>query len=359
MSIPVKNYFAEDILKNELESLFQKMPTYIGHRLSVASLGDYFPLPQEQNGRVLVHTESGIRLFSNVCRHRQAILLKERGNLGTSMGKPNPIICPVHHWSYDTTGKMLGAPHFTAPTCLALPQYPLEEWNNLWFTTRQPRQVHENLMPVEQLFDFTGYKFGGLELHLCNYNWKSFLEVYLDDYHIDPYHIGLSSLVESKNLDLQFGASFSVQKVPLRPKIIPPSSSQVYQQWIKAMTEYGHGNLPTGEVVWLTYFPAVMIEKYPYAIIVSTLFPLGTQKTLNMIEFYYPEEIADFEPELVRYHQQAYMETCLEDDEISLTTEAGRKALWLRGEEDSGPYHHPMEDCLEHFHNWYHQNMSR
>ena len=42
-----------------------------------------------------------------------------------------------------------------------------------------------------------------------------------------------------------------------------------------------------------------MVEWYPHVLVVSTLHPSGPQKTLNMVEFYYPEEIAAFEREFV------------------------------------------------------------
>ena len=43
-----------------------------------------------------------------------------------------------------------------------------------------------------------------------------------------------------------------------------------------------------------------------------TLHPVGPQKTLNLVEFYYPEEIAAFERDYVEAQQAAYMETCVE-----------------------------------------------
>ena len=35
------------------------------------------------------------------------------------------------------------------------------------------------------------------------------------------------------------------------------------------------------------------------------------------------------------------------------TTDAGRKALLNRGTSDAGPYQSPMEDGMQHFHEWY------
>jgi len=91
--------------------------------------------------------------------------------------------------------------------------------------------------------------------------------------------------------------------------------------------------------------------------VVSTLFPKGPQQTANIVEFYYPEEIAAFERDFVEAHQAAYMETCVEDDEIAVRMDAGRRALMERGDNEVGPYQSPMEDGMQHFHQWYRREM--
>jgi choline monooxygenase len=52
------------------------------------------------------------------------------------------------------------------------------------------------------------------------------------------------------------------------------------------------------------------------------------------------------------------METCAEDDEIALRMDAGRRALMRRGDDEAGPYQSPMEDGMQHFHEWYRREMS-
>ena len=90
---------------------------------------------------------------------------------------------------------------------------------------------------------------------------------------------------------------------------------------------------------------------------ISTVFPRGVDKTLNMVEFFYPEEIVAFEREFVEAQRAAYMETCLEDDEIGERMDAGRRALFERGDSEVGPYQSPMEDGMQHFHEWYRREM--
>jgi hypothetical protein len=78
---------------------------------------------------------------------------------------------------------------------------------------------------------------------------------------------------------------------------------------------------------------------------------------LNVIEFYYPENIAAFAPEFIKAEQDAYMETALEDDDIAERMDRGRYALLRQGRNEVGPYQLPMEDGLQHFHAFYRKLM--
>ena len=82
-------------------------------------------------------------------------------------------------------------------------------------------------------------------------------------------------------------------------------------------------------------------------------------KTINVVEFYYAEEVALFEPDFIAAQQAAYMETCVGDDEIGVRMDAGRRALYAEGRVEVGPYQSPMEDGMQHFHEWYRATMAR
>ena len=93
-----------------------------------------------------------------------------------------------------------------------------------------------------------------------------------------------------------------------------------------------------------------MLEWYPHVLVISTLLPTGTERCKNVIEFYYPEDIALFEREFIEAEQAAYRETAIEDDEICKLMTAGRRALHEQGINEIGPYQSPMEDGMAHFH---------
>ena len=358
--LPVHSYFDQARFEREKQLLFESGPRYVGHALAVPEAHDYFVLPQEAGGRALVRDAQGqIQLISNCCRHRQAIMLGGRGNLQAE-GKGHAggnIVCPIHRWTYSSSGELLGAPHFERDPCLSLSNYPLRQWNGLLFEDNG-RDITADLagMAVARDLSFDGYVLDHVELHQCNYNWKTFIEVYLEDYHVGPFHPGLGNFVTCDDLKWQFGGEYSVQTVGLAPSFGKPGSD-VYRQWHEVLLKYREGKLPERGAIWLTYYPHIMVDWYPHVLTVSTLHPIGVDKTLNMVEFYYPEEIVAFEREFVEAQRAAYMETAIEDDEIAERMDAGRKALMQRGDNEVGPYQSPMEDGMQHFHEWYRHAM--
>ncbi len=358
--LPVSSYFDEALFQRELKTIFQQGPRYVGHQLSVPEIGDYHALPQESGGRALVRSHQGVELISNICRHRQAVMLQGRGSLYTQQkgSAGGNIVCPLHRWTYAPQGQLLGAPHFAQDPCLNLKNYPLREWNGLLFEDNG-RDIEADLanMGPRAALDFTGFKLDHVELHECNYNWKTFIEVYLEDYHVEPFHPGLGNFVTCDDLSWQFKKEFSVQTVGIANRL-GKAGSPVYDRWQKQLMQYRQGAVPEYGAIWLTYYPHIMVEWYPHVLTVSTLHPISPEKTLNMVEFYYPEEIVAFEREFVEAQKAAYMETCIEDDEIAERMDAGRKALMLRGDNEVGPYQSPMEDGMQHFHEWYRNKMN-
>ena len=358
--LPVSSYFDEVLFQREMATIFQRGPRYVGHAISVPHVGDYYALPQENEGRALVRNANGkVELVSNICRHRQAIMLKGRGNL-LEEGKGHAggnIVCPLHRWTYSPGGELLGAPHFSHDPCLNLNNYPLQEWNGLLFEANG-RDVHADLagMQLKEQLSFEGFVLSHVEMHTCNYNWKTFIEVYLEDYHVGPFHPGLGNFVTCDDLTWEFAKEYSVQTVGVAPSFGNPGSD-VYKKWHEVLLQYRNGQLPDRGAIWLTYYPHIMVEWYPHVLTVSTLHPISPTQTMNVVEFYYPEEIAAFEPEFVEAQKAAYMETAIEDDEIGERMDAGRRALLARGDNEVGPYQSPMEDGMQHFHEWYRSTM--
>jgi phenylpropionate dioxygenase-like ring-hydroxylating dioxygenase large terminal subunit len=340
--LPVSWYCDPRVYAAEQRLLFPRAPGYVGHELMVPNTGDYRVLDWRDESQVLVRNPGGIELLSNICRHRQAIMLKGSGNA-------HNIVCPIHRWTYDLKGELLGAPHFADKPCLDLGRSPLTNWHGMLFDGA--RDVARDLAGTRVLdsFDFSGYVLHRVETHECAYNWKTFIEVYLEDYHVEPFHPGLGRFVTCDDLCWEFGDWHSVQTVGVNNALAKPGTP-TYARWHKAVLDYYGGKMPPHGAIWMVYYPNIMIEWYPHVLVVSTLIPRAVDRTTNIVEFYYPEDIALFEPEFVAAEQAAYMETAREDDEIAERMDAGRNALYRAGRSEVGPYQSPMEDGMQHFH---------
>ncbi|MDR2678916.1 MAG: aromatic ring-hydroxylating dioxygenase subunit alpha [Zoogloeaceae bacterium] len=349
--LPVDWYFDAQIFALEKKHIFDAGPSYAGHALMAPHSGDYRSTEWSDHARLILNQNDEHWLMSNVCRHRQAIMLQGAGRLQGN------IVCPIHRWTYDEGGSLIGAPHFPGNPCLNLNKTKLENWNGLLF--KGPRRAADDLagMQVARAFDFSGYKLDKVELHTCNYNWKTFIEVYLEDYHVVPFHPGLGNFVTCDDLSWQFAEWYSVQKVGITP--LMKSGSPVYDRWQKVVREYygDRGETPPQGAVWLTYYPNIMVEWYPHVLVVSTVLPVSPHKTMNVVEFYYPEEIVNFERAFIEAEQAAYMETAIEDDDIGERMDRGRMALEAQGINEVGPYQSPMEDGMQHFHEFYRRKM--
>ncbi len=357
-------YFDESWLAREKTLIFDKSCRYVGHEKGLPNVGDWRTLAQENNGRVLVNGKAGIELLSNVCRHRQALMLGGQtgdvtgpshltGNLQSTGGN---IVCPLHRWTYNDRGRLLGAPHFPENPCMDLKRFELKNCHGLLFEgSRDPVADIGSLFGRPE-FDFSDYVLDHVEVHPCRYNWKTFIEVYLEDYHVEPFHPGLGHFVTCNDLQWELAPFHSIQRVGVHRALSQPGSD-AYRTWHKKLLDFRQGQAPDFGAIWVTYFPTHMIELYPHVLVLSTLYPIRPQETVNVVEFYYPEEIASFEREFVEAQRAAYMETAIEDDEIAERMDAGRQALLARGDMEVGPYQSPMEDGMQHFHEWYHRMM--
>lgn len=348
--LPVHWYFDERIAQLEQHLLFDAGPGYVGHELMAPELGDYHSLEWSGHSHALVRGEQGIEVISNVCRHRQATILKGRGTVKT-------IVCPIHRWTYALDGRLLGAPHFPANQCLDLARMPVRRWNGMLF--RGPRDPTADLGAVRCRDDlrFEGYVYDHTEVIEYAFNWKTFIEVYLEDYHVEPFHPGLGGFVDCTNLDWDLGDWYSVQTVGVNRELKRPGTP-TYRAWHDQVLRRTSGAAPAHGAIWMVYYPNLMIEWYPNVLVVSSVTPRGPQACTNMVEFYYPEEIAYFDRDYVDAERKAYLETALEDEEICMRMTEGRRALLSQGINECGPYQSPMEDGMRHFHEFVHRHIA-
>src|SRR5271154_7570881 len=104
--LPVSWYCDPAQFELEQQRLFRPGPGYVGHELMVPNVGDYYALAWRDNAQALVRNDTGVALLSNICRHRQAVILQGRGS------GPH-IVCSLPRWAYVFNGGLLGAARFS------------------------------------------------------------------------------------------------------------------------------------------------------------------------------------------------------------------------------------------------------
>jgi choline monooxygenase len=344
--LPVSWYFDPEILEIERRELFAAGPTYAAHVSRVKQDGDYAVLGGQQAGKLVVQHEGRVQLLSNVCRHRQAEML-------SGCGRAKNIVCPVHNWAYDLNGQQVAAPHFAENPCLDLQRSQLTEWNGLWF--QGPRDVRKVLSPLQSWTELAtnDYVLERIDEEEHDLNWKVFLEVYLEDYHIGVVHPGFRAMVDPTDLRAAVnavgGERFFCEQVNVRWPL-PPAGTPTFQRFYKVLLDVLGGRRPPFAAIWLCLFPGQLIEWYPFTMVVTTYTPLSPTRTRLRSEYYFDRQIAETRRDYVQTGLAVLDEVTGEDHMAAQTFQNGRQLLWLRGENAQGPYQSPMEQGLRRFH---------
>ena len=230
--LPVSWYFDTAVYALEREHLFKHGSAYVGHQLMVPEPGDYHALELFDGAKLLVNSGAGTELLSNLCRHRQAIMLEGRGTLPSGN-----IVCPIHRWTYDSQGTLLGAPEFSGNPCMNLNRSGLQTWQGLLFAGK--RDVNADLANMQAVrdLDFSGFVLDSVQVTEYACNWKTFIEVYLEDYHVGAAHPGLGHFVTCDDLKWEYGDNWSVQTVGVN-RGLAKAGSPVYQRWHEQVMAY-------------------------------------------------------------------------------------------------------------------------
>ena len=191
-SLPGAFYTDPDWMRLECEQLFARDWICVGRMEEVAAPGDYFTYQHIDEPILVVHGRDGVvRALSNVCRHRGTVIVEGSGNA-------RKFMCPYHHWSYDTSGQLLNAPHMDAHQVFdkagcRLPELKCEIWRGFIFVNldTQAGSLEQELGELEAVIG--NYHLEEMSLRYLadetwGTNWKCLLENFMEGYHLTPLH---------------------------------------------------------------------------------------------------------------------------------------------------------------------------
>src|SRR3954466_871661 len=202
-SIPAPYYVEASIHDQEKELIFSRSWQVIGHAHQLAKPGDFFTTELLGEPLLLVRGAAGELLgFYNVCRHRA-------GSPAEGCGSRKLFRCGYHGWTYGLDGALIsateieGVKDFRADE-FALAPVRIDEWFNLVFVNLDPdaRPLRECLgeLPTQvEKFPFGEMKLFERRTYDMKCNWKTYVDNYLEGYHLPSVHPGL-------NRELDFNA---------------------------------------------------------------------------------------------------------------------------------------------------------
>lgn len=282
-TLAAPRYFAKETFDEEKSRLFSSTWQLIGHVHRVTKPGDYFTFDLIGEPLLVARGDDGIlRAFYNVCRHRA-------GNPAEGCGNRKLFRCGYHGWTYRLDGALLVTPEFDGvehfdPKEHGLTAIQVEEWFNLIFVNLDPgaaplAECLGDLPAQAERFDFRSMKFSERRTYDMKCNWKTYVDNYLEGYHLPSVHPALNRELDYGSYTVEGYSQHVRQWSPIRGAQAGDSSPRLYQQ---------AGEKLTADYFWV--FPNWMMNCYPDNVSLNIILPLEPERTLAIFEWYLPEE---------------------------------------------------------------------
>ena len=281
-TLPADVYFDSNVYAAEKETIFARTWQVVGHHNQVKNPGDYFTT--ELIGEPLVVVRGGddhLRAFYNVCRHRA-------GPAAEGCGSRKLFRCGYHGWTYDLDGSLISATEIEGvenfcPEDFTLVPVRVEEWFNFLFVNldREARPLGDCLGELHaqvQKFPFAGMKLFERRTYDMSCNWKTYVDNYLEGYHLPSVHPGLNRELDYNAYTVEPHARYVRQFSPIRGAQPGDSTPRRYAEAREDLTT---------DYFWI--FPNWMLNCYPDNISLNIVLPISAERSIAIFEWYLPE----------------------------------------------------------------------
>lgn len=346
--IPIENYFDDAVYEMEMQRLFKDRPQYIGATTMFKKNNDYHVVDRLNGSKILFLKSNEYHLLDNICAHRQAKML-------TTSGNSRHITCPLHRWSYEAdTGQCIRTPLYPGEKSdLCLRKTPVEVWNNLLFAGNSRFGNDVNSFPLLPNMEIDKMVYTRTVTEQMNYNWKHYIDVYCENYHIPFIHPTFNSYLDIDTIEWMEHPLYHAQM--FKPRM--GKAASVYRNWQNELLTYYSNGLPEYAGILLMCYPNIMIEAYPLFMVICSLRPTGTNSCVGYFDYFHHQDVVASFPRIMETAEAAYTETVTEDADLCERIAEGRRYLYEQGRDETGPYQAPYEDGLAMFHRYYERSM--
>ncbi len=351
-SLPPQCYSSPEILEREKEHLFLKSWIAVGRADHWQKAGDYSTRDILDIPIILVKDNNGkIKAYSNSCRHRGAKLLEGKGNCRT-------ICCPFHCWTYDLEGHLIFAPKLNDGETFDYADYGLIEINSAEHDGIVFINFDKNAAPIDSwLGEFSSvhaqWKFDELvtfKRHefTVDCNWKSFLDVFNEYYHLPYIHrTTINEAYKEPEPAITMRGNFASQFG------VTEGSGGLLEETQKYMlpTTNGMDNKHANGVRYTWVYPNLSFAASPEATWIYEALPITATQSQVSLTLCFPKsssELNDFKTCADFYYDRLIAAInedipALENQQFGLNSPIAKQ----------GRYHELLEPNVAHFDFWY------
>jgi len=289
--LPKQCYTSTAFFDFEREAVFAKNWICVGRTDQLAAPGDAFTASVAGEPLFLARGKTGIHTMGAVCQHRGHVL---------SCGGENPkglFRCPLHYWTYDIDGRLVGAPRMgdalgTLRDAVRLPRVRSEIWHGFIFVnlSGDAPDLAPSLAKVEPCW--ANYP----ETEMVTvppvrattplpWNWKIQLENFTDAYHPEFVHLGTHDFAPSvppgsgvEFTSMAVGDNAIVRHVPM----LSPDGGMMRDGWGAEAMFPAIPALSSRQHNWLSFVmvpPNLQLMFAPGAVSYTLLVPDGAEAT--------------------------------------------------------------------------------
>ncbi len=368
--LPPECYTSPAFFEYERAAVFARSWICVGREEQIAKPGDYLaPAVAGEPLLVVRNREGRISAMSAVCQHRGQVIACEAGST------TGALRCPLHFWTYDLNGRLIGAPRSPKleelrKTKRLLP-VRFENWRGFLFVNldAQAAPLAPSLAKLDPFWE--NYEDAGLVAvppkmadAPLPWNWKIHAENFTDAYHPEFVHRGTHDFAPSNHPGggVQFtpfgpGDNAIVRSVPL----LKPDGGMMSDGWGETPMFPPIGRLSPAQRQRLTFAlipPSMTLIFAPGAVAYQLVTATGVTATFASNDrvtaggWLLPKstlELPDFAERTAQVREGA-KKIWLQDIPVNLGVQQGKGSRFIPelGERD----YNPLEQTLLQFNAW-------
>ncbi len=274
MTLPAALYRNDpDQWAKERNAIFARSWQLFGHESAVREPGQWRAETIAGYPLLVVRGQDGVlRGFHNVCRHRAGPLTdSEQGRCD------GLLVCRYHGWAYTLDGRLRAARDFGPSTDFDPRDYGLipvqtAHWRGLIFVAISPEVAPfvDWVAPLDRRLE--GRDWGRLEVRLVRHhpmdcNWKTYVENYLEGYHVPSIHPSLDAEIDASRYSVTMDGLVAIHEAPLRQEN------------------------PVYEGLWAWLWPNTGFNIYGLGLMMERMGPIGPGRTRLDYIYLMPEGV--------------------------------------------------------------------